>query len=715
MMRGDMSISRVAAFFLLLFSVAWIGVAGPGSQAVKGPPVENFAYAPDHVIVKYKPGLTAGTSLGASMSVVRNYRFIRASLVRVPSGQTAPGLVKELSRNPRVEYAELDYVRTADTVPNDALFSQLWGMQNTGQTGGTAGADIDAPAAWSITTGSSSVIVGVIDTGIDYTHEDLQANMWTNPGEIPNNGIDDDGNGYIDDYYGINAIDHTGDPMDDYAPVYHGTHCSGTIGAVGNNGIGVVGVNWTVRLMGLKFLGSDGKGYTSNAITCIQYAIDKGANILSNSWGGSGYDQSLKDAIDAAQAAGILFVAAAGNKGLNTDVYPNYPSCYDSDNIISVAATDDNDQLASFWNWGSNYGPTTVDVAAPGVSILSTKEGNAYQYLSGTSMATPHVSGLAALLKAHNSTWDWQAIKSRILAGTVPLGSLTGKVLTQGRINAYNSLVADLTVPHIYSLEPSSAPPGSWIDVMGYGFEESQGAGFVLFGGGYQATVSSWSDDLIHCQVPSLAQAGDVTVQNSSGQVSNGAYFSLAPVIVVTSPAGGDVWSPKSQQTVAWTKAGTQNANVKIQLFRGTKKVKDINLKTPNDGSYAWKVPGTIASASNYRVRVQTVDGKVTGFSGYFSIAKPTLTITAPTAGTAWPKGSTQAITWTKTGDQNASVSLYLFRGTTKVQTIATSAPNSGSYDWPIPAGLATASNYKIKIKTVDGLVKATSAKFTIN
>lgn len=475
---------------------------------------KKLEYARDRILVKFKKG--ASTSVGLSM--VRSFPSIRTEVLRIPPGESAQAWVQKLSRDPRVEYAELDFKRTIATIPNDPQFGELWGLRNTGQTGGTPGADIDASEAWNLTTGLRGVIVAVIDTGIDYTHPDLAANMWTNSGEIPGNGIDDDNDGYVDDIHGINAITGSGDAMDDH---YHGTHCAGTIGAVGNNSLGVVGVCWKVRLMALKFLDSLGSGYTSDAIACIEYAISKGANVMSNSWGGGGFDQSLKDAIDAARAAGILFIAAAGNSHASTDNSYFYPATYDCNNIISVAATDENDNLASF----SNYGWFSVDVAAPGVSILSCQPGGFYQYLSGTSMATPHVAGLAALLKAYNSAWTWQEIKGRILAGTVHLDSLDDMTLTEGRINACNSLLADLSLPHIFNIHLQSASPGATVKVSGYGFGSTQGAGRVEFSNGQQAAVNSWCDSQIVCIVPDQAQTGNVVVTNSSGQTSNGVPF----------------------------------------------------------------------------------------------------------------------------------------------------------------------------------------------
>ncbi|MCP4217354.1 MAG: S8 family serine peptidase [bacterium] len=403
--------------------------------------VQRRASAFDRIIVKYKQGRTtaeARNSLQARFGLQRTKHIAFADLhvYKVPDARSKTDLLKQLNKESMVEYAEPDYVVSLDAVPNDSSFSLLYGMHNSGQTLGTADADIDAPEAWEMSTGSNAVVVAVIDTGIDYTHPDLAANMWQNSGETPGDGIDNDGNGFVDDVYGINSITNSGDPMDDH---YHGTHCAGTIGGVGNNGTGVAGVCWNVKLMGLKFLSASGSGYSSDAITCIQYAIAKGAHVMSNSWGGGGYSQSLHDAIAAAETAGILFIAAAGNSGSNNDVSPHYPSSYNNANIISVAATDHNDNLASF----SCYGVTSVDVAAPGVATFSTKPGNTYGALSGTSMATPHVAGLAALAKAHRPELTWSQIKGSIMASVDVKGSLTGKILTEGRINAYSTLLND--------------------------------------------------------------------------------------------------------------------------------------------------------------------------------------------------------------------------------------------------------------------------------
>ena len=340
---------------------------------------------------------------------------------------------------------------TASSTPDDPRYGDLYGLHNTGQSGGTADADIDAPEAWQVSTGSRDVIVGVVDTGIDYTHPDLAANIWVNPGEIAGNGIDDDGNGFVDDVHGYDFVNNDGDPFDDNG---HGTHCAGTIGGVGNNGTGVVGVNWDVSLMGLKFLSADGSGSTSDAIQAINYATmmrtQYGHNIrvTSNSWGGGGSSDAMRQAIEAGAAADILFVAAAGNDGADNDANPQYPASYLSEAVVSVAATNRNDALASF----SNYGATSVDLAAPGAGIVSTVPGGGYASYSGTSMATPHVAGAAALALAVDPSLSVADLKTALLSTVDGVSGLTGKLLTGGRLNA-GTLLASL------SSEP--APPAA--------------------------------------------------------------------------------------------------------------------------------------------------------------------------------------------------------------------------------------------------------------
>jgi hypothetical protein len=393
-------------------------------------------------------------SLGAQVEQKCQYKIVPGlSLVKLPAGVTVKDALAILSNDSTVLYAQPNYEYYAlATIPDDTRFSELWGMNNTGQNGGTPGADINAPEAWDIETGTDSIIVAVIDTGVDYTHPDLSDNMWVNEAELDGrSGVDDDGNGYIDDIYGYDFVNNDGDPRDDH---YHGTHCAGTIGAVGNNAQGVAGVCWAVKIMAVKFLDSGGSGTTANAIASVQYATDMGARVMSNSWGGGAYDQGLKDAIDAAGRAGIIFVAAAGNDGVNTDTSPHYPSAYNSENIISVMATDKYDAKASF----SSYGLVTVDLGAPGVDILSCEPGNTYGLLSGTSMAAPHVSGACALLLSVNPGLEYKQVKD-ILIQTVDT-TLPGRCVSNGRMNLHRAL-SNIKKASWLTFEPDSGVVGS--------------------------------------------------------------------------------------------------------------------------------------------------------------------------------------------------------------------------------------------------------------
>lgn len=348
--------------------------------------------------------------------------------------------------------AERDYLVFPTLLPDDASFSQLWGMHNTGQTGGTADADIDAQEAWDLTTGSREILVGVIDTGVDRHHPDLAPNMWRNPNELAANGVDDDRNGFIDDIYGWDFFADDNDPMDENN---HGTHCSGTIGGVGNNRAGVTGVCWQVSIVGIRFLGPVG-GSTSDAIECVNYSRTLGVDLTSNSWGGGGFSSLLQAAIVNAGQADQLFVAAAGNDASNSDLAPQYPAGYAADNIVSVAASTDRDGLSSF----SNYGQTTVDIAAPGSSILSTVRSGGYSTFSGTSMATPHVAGAVALLKSLAPEMPAREIKSQLLATADPLPGFRTTTVSGGRLNV-ESLIAQSTGPRpIISVTMIEEQPG---------------------------------------------------------------------------------------------------------------------------------------------------------------------------------------------------------------------------------------------------------------
>lgn len=363
-------------------------------------------------------------------------------LVLIRASGSFGKLQKLMKRLGGFEYLEPDLrVHLSDTTPNDPEFANQWDLLNTA----TPGADIDATQAWDITTGDPNQIVADIDTGINLQHPDLVGNLWTNPGEIPGNGIDDDHNGYIDDVHGWDFVSNDNTPNDEHG---HGTHTAGTLAAVGNNGMGVTGVAWDVSLLPLKFIGGDGNGSTSDAVAAINYCTDlrrRGFNIRvsNNSWGADGgYSQSLYDAIKANGEAGMLFVTAAGNEGVNIDAQADqslfYPAAFDLPNIISVASTDSSDRRSSFSNWGS----TSVDLGAPGTLIRSTTSDGGYGYMSGTSMASPHVAGVAALAFAISPpNTDIQTIKSAIFNGSDSIASMQDITVTGKRLNAFGTLM----------------------------------------------------------------------------------------------------------------------------------------------------------------------------------------------------------------------------------------------------------------------------------
>ncbi len=443
---------------LIALALGGILFAAQAQAAVKNLSREHVA---DELLMKFaagKIGVQAQAQLLKSLGATVAHRFDSGALhLRFDTKGDEKALAAQgeiLAADPRVAYVEANTIlRLSANVPNDPDFGKLYGLYNDGGTGGIAGADVKALEAWEVTTGSKAVLVGVIDTGVDYTHPDLAANYWTNPGEsgvdaqgvdMKTNGVDDDGNGYVDDFRGWDFANNDNDPIDDHN---HGTHVSGTIGGVGNDGVGVVGVNWNVSLVGIKFLTGGGSGSLDDAVKAIEYGNKLNVTMTSNSWGGGGYSDTMYAAIGAANDAGILFIAAAGNDGSDNDSSPHYPSSYDNDNVIAVAATDHNDAMADF----SCYGLVSVDVGAPGVDIWSSTKGGLYDKYSGTSMATPHVAGVAALIKAAHPDATGAQIKARILNTVDPARALEGKTFTGGRINAMNALENDSIAPNAVS------------------------------------------------------------------------------------------------------------------------------------------------------------------------------------------------------------------------------------------------------------------------
>jgi subtilisin family serine protease len=489
-------LGAIAVFFL-----SSIRIEGQGGPRFDREVINGREVVAREVLVKFRYPMqaselaqVAGDAAADEMRPVgrRGAMLLRSRALNVPA------LLARLRNRPDVEYAEPNFIIQIGATPNDPSFTQLWGLHNTGQVinfffPGVPGADIDAVRAWDLSTGSTNHVVAVIDTGVDYTHPDLAPNMWSAPSAFTVSV----GGQLITcaaGTHGFNAITRTCNPMDDRD---HGTHVAGTIGAAGNNGIGVAGVNWNARLMGIKFLDANGSGSIADAVAAIEFAIAAkqafaatGAadiRVLSNSWGGPDFSQALLDEVIASHDADMLFVAGSGNSGVDTDSLPFYPAAFDVPNVISVAATDNTDDLA----WFSNYGAQSVHLAAPGVDILSTVPGGGYGYSSGTSMATPHVSGAAALVLSV-CDMDTAALKETVIGTVAGLSALQGVTITGGRLQV-NSAMRACTLPPDTPAGLTARPADSqvllaWTAALGatkYNVKRS------LTSGGPYATVAS--------------------------------------------------------------------------------------------------------------------------------------------------------------------------------------------------------------------------------
>ncbi len=551
--RSPLGVAVLGALSAVLLFVV------PVSTQAPAPPPGTVRYgnrlaAAGEVLVKYRSDVSASDrqQLNQQLGNDEDSGIGGVGVRRLHSRFfTTDTLVNFLRQDPRVLYAEPNYVVQAVATPNDPQFSNLWGMLNTGQTigcggscyggaAGAAGADIGAPGAWDVSTGSRANVVGIVDTGVDYTHPDLAANVWSAPSSFT---VTIGGHTITcaAGTHGFRSVSNgrtmTCDPMDDNN---HGSHVSGTIGAVGNNGTGVVGVNWTASIMGLKFLSSSGSGYTSDAINVIEFAIQAKAHfgaaanvrVLSNSWGGGGYSQALADEITKANANDMLFVAAAGNSAANDDTTAFYPADYAVPNVVAVAATTNKDVLASFSNWG----PTKVALGAPGQDILSTVRNGGYAYYSGTSMATPHVSGAAALVLAACPSLDTAALRSALI-GTVDK-TLVGFVSSGGRLNVDAA---------VHSCSGSTTPEPDFTISAG-------SSGSVV-----QGDSASYEVDL----APLNGYTGSITL--STGSLPTGASAGFSPTGVTLGASGS---STLTIGTSLSTPAGTYP--VTVSGFDGT-------------------------------------------------------------------------------------------------------------------------------------------------
>ncbi|MBM4014275.1 MAG: hypothetical protein FJ293_04840 [Planctomycetes bacterium] len=432
-LRGALALLTVGIAGTALVHSSLTAQDGARPDATDLPPAIDLTreHQPDKIVYRMKVDgdLALKKALEESVGAISGKRVYRDQifeLVLAPGADLRAAL-KRLNADPRVKYAQPSWIYRLENTPNDPSYPSLWGMNQAND------ADIDAPEAWDTATDATAVTIAVIDTGVQWDHVDLAANMWVNPDEIAGNGIDDDLNGWIDDIYGVDTINNDGNPMDDHG---HGTHCAGTIGAVGNNGIGVVGACWNARIVALKFLSAAGSGNTADALEAIDYCVAKQIHLSSNSWGGYGVDTALYDGIDDAGDCGHLFVAAAGNNSLNIEGQNWLPGGYDLDNVLCVAASNSSDGVA----WFSNWGPISVDLAAPGDGIYSTYPTNSYATLSGTSMACPHVAGVATMLFAVSGTRNALDVKDWILNSADPIAAWSGLTVTGGRLNFEQAL-----------------------------------------------------------------------------------------------------------------------------------------------------------------------------------------------------------------------------------------------------------------------------------
>lgn len=475
----------------------------------------------DHVtgeiLVKFKEGSLALAGASRTQAAVEERRVLQSLGVQVDrhwpdwnvhrARLEDPARLAEVLQNLRarddVEFAEPNYLRhKLEIVPNDPYYAEQWALEKIGM-----------PEAWPETTGSAGVLLGVVDSGIDLQHEDLAPKIWKNPGEVCGNRWDDDGDGFVDNCYGINVITGFGDPIDSDG---HGTHIAGTAAAVGNNGRGMAGVDWHATILPMKFLG-EGGGNVADFLEAVAFAKARGVRIINMSFGAYSYSEAEKRAI--AGAPDILFVAAAGNERYDNDFHPLYPASYDLPNLISVASSNKSDRLSGF----SNYGVQTVHVAAPGENILGTLPGNDYDNLTGTSMATALVSGLAALVFSKYPTATPAQVKARILRTVDPNEALDG-ILTRGRVNAVRALTEPWDGPYIYRLIPDRAPVGSQVILRGSAFGQSRGK--VFFSPHVPAEILSWSEEVIVVKVPEGTIPGNVVVETAQG-TSNGVFFDL--------------------------------------------------------------------------------------------------------------------------------------------------------------------------------------------
>jgi subtilisin family serine protease len=707
----------LAGSFLCGFLVSSVPEASPvftrlnGAEAVEG-----------EVLLKYRDGRAGANhtaiETAAAADIVES--LDQRGLHRMRSSRLLTSeLLKLLAQDPDVEYAEPNYVVRVLGVPNDPSFASLWGLFNNGLNpvggGGVAGADIDAPGAWDLATGNRANVVGVIDTGIDYTHPDLAANIWSAaaPFQVTIGGVTIT---CAVGTHGFNAVARNCDPMDDHS---HGTHAAGTIGARGNNATGVTGVNWTASMMAIKALGSSGTGTVSDVVAGLEFAVQvKEAfaatnaariRVLSNSWASSAPSLALQNAINAANSSEMLLVTAAGNAGANNDAVPVYPASYALPNVVAVASSTSSDQRSSF----SNYGATSVHLAAPGSAVLSTVPGNAYGIQQGTSMATAHVSG-AALLAVSMCTLTTQELKSLLLDSVDPVPALSGITTTGGRLNV-RRMVQNCPRPNVASATLTSdlASPQAlgktvtWTAVAGggqgpYSYRWSVEVSPGVFWN------SAWGTSNTFAWTPTDVNASYRVLVGVRSAWNTGAaelwavkpYSIQAPVTGATlTPSVAAPQSPGT--TITWTASaagGQAPYQYQFALWDGL----TWQVTRPWAASSTWAWSPTVVNP-DYRVVVQVRSAWNTGV-GEFSIAKPfaigampsvTAATLTPNLSSPRPIGTT--IRWQASavgGQQPYQYQWVVFDGNTWANV--TGWTTSSTFDWT-PS--ATNDSYRVAVR----------------
>lgn len=591
---------------------------------------------------------------------------------------------QRIGADPLVQIAEPDYVYFPTATPNDPSYSNLWGLHNAGQSGGTNDADIDGPEAWDITSDASDVLVGVIDTGVDRAHPDLAANMWTNPLEIAGNGVDDDNNGFIDDVNGWDFFDNDNDPTDGGS---HGTHCAGTIGAVGNNGIGVAGTAWNASLVGIRFLGPTG-GTTSGAIESVNYATTLGVDLTSNSWGGGGFSTLLQSAIENGGSAGILFVAAAGNEGVNNDTNPHYPSSYASATVISVAASDHNDLKASF----SNYGQVSVDLAAPGVSTYSTVPNSGYGYKSGTSMATPHVSGAVALIRSLAPHLTNAELKQLLIDSVDLVPAFSSNTVSGGRMNLHDAIL-EVGGPSLRLVEFTidDGAPGN-----GDGFINPGEPVKIDLKIANQGTEAAENVTATLIREPGTVFSGDGSAI-SVGSIASGAQSDVADAFTITAAAGTATpyqeeisirleWGTSPRLTRDFTKTLTISTSSQV-----SGRVTAITGGAAISGaviSYNGPLSGTVVTDVNGDYQFTAIDGDYTlsaAAAGFAESASRLVTVPPDQTGIDFALGKPELDV------DPTSVALTLFSGQSATRTLTLANDGDTPLDWTLSLAQANA------------------------